>query len=1005
VSLRSTLGVNAKKARKDFFRKSETILFRRGYSVQYLYEEKSTLSYRRLLIWAGLALGCSSNAWSATPAITPTQPPSLTINVSAGEVKFPDGKVVKVAEAKLPVDGPEIRQFEVARDKQGQLPVAPDNYAPFFDSWDPWPGQPNPIGLTPKYDEAGTLILGGFFRYFREETLEVSSEDGSKKYQRDVDFVYNPAWGQIANKDGHLTGHIQAKAQAALPRLDLVEVGPDGTVSLKKGPTTYVCPMLPEADPGQVALAGIYVAQWRAKASPFYDGTSGPLKGTTEYAVTKNEIFPIHAVEPIPPIHPGRLKATYAKLNAGQPVKIAFMGASVSVGAEAPIWYNKKPYSEEDHSFRGRFIYGLRQRFPNAQITPIEAFKGATTVDYAMEQLPGVLAQKPDLVLVDFGGNDMGGPVGGPPRKPLADYEKSMESLIKQIRASGADVLVLAPAFVSPWLKNHMSERQPDYAKASIEAANKQGAASVDPVAEINQLSARGIPPWSQVHNWINHPGDLGHEIYAEVLLRCFPAESAKVSSQPASATSPDDGIVFGIAQPDAVKGGPWELGLQAFPPMEVIAKQPVPDRPVYGIYCWADEYVKYHDFIKQVGWTTTRLGGTMTDDAMKLCAQDDMEAFMCLSGQTGQGIPDALEGNRAKFDSDEAFINAYQKKLGLWLERWGPGGTFFKEHPDVPDHPVKLIEIFNEPNFFYLDLPKFIAPKDAAQMVEWNTKREKLYAQLLVASYKTIKSRWPDVKVIGFGAGGAAHADTHFIRSVHEDDPQVAHSYDILSTHPYGASSPPEAISVAPFGKWSTANSAQELRQTMQKYGTGDKPIWYSELNWEITHAEGGRYAEDLLHPSPFSHNTQAMQAAYLVRGYAWTLRLGVKRLTYMSIIDTDHCNSGLLNMDGTWRVSAHAVKTMIDVLPRPALRTAISDGDDSTYIYGFNPDYQKSDAHDVLMAWRVAGPKTVEIPWPDAQVDLVDMTGARKTFPVTGGKVKLRIGPCPIYLTPTNG
>ncbi len=929
----------------------------------------------------------------------------MNINISAGEVTFPGGKVAKVAAATLPVDGPDIHEFETTRDKQNQLPIAPDNYAAYFDLWNPWPGSANPIGLSPKYDEAGTLILGGLFRYFRDETLEVTSEDGSKKYRRDVDFVYNPDWGQIANKDGHLTGHILAKVQAGLPRLDLLEIGADGSVSIKKGTTSYVCPVLPEADPGHMALAGIYVAPWRAKRSPFYDGTSGPPKGTTEYAVTQHEIVPIHSVEPIAPIHPERLKATCAKLNAGQPVKIAFIGASVSVGAEANVWYSHPAYSAEDRTFRGRFIYGLRRRFPAAQITPIEAFQGATTVEYGLKQLPGVLAQKPDLILLDFGVNDLSGPVGGAPKLALPDYEKGMESLIEQARAGGAEVLVLAPGVIMPWLKNHAAQRQPEYAKAAIKAANKEGAAAADPFAEFNQLSARGIPPWSQIHNWINHPGDLGHQIYADVLLRFFPAEPGKATPPPASTSSasPDDGIVFGIAQPEAVKG-PWEIAPQTLPPLDQIAKQPAPDRPVYGLYCWADEYVKYHDFIRQIGWTTTRLGGPMTDDAMKLCAQDDMEVFECLAGQSAEGFPaDLPTGNRAKFDSDDAFIAAYQKVVTLWLQRWGPNGTFFQEHPDVPNHPVAHIEVWNEPNFFYLDQPNFTAAKDDAQRLEWDAKREKLYAKLLTATYKTIKSSWPEVQVLGFGAGGAAHADVHFIRSVHEDDRAVAHSYDILSTHPYDNSAPPEVNAVESFGKWSMANSADELRQVMQKFGTADKPIWYSELNWEITHAEGGKYAEDSLHPSPFSHNTQTMQAAYIVRGYAWTLRLGVKRLTYMSIVDTDHCNSGFMNEDGTWRVSAHAVKTMIDLMPRPALRSAVSDGDDSTYIYEFNPDYQKSDAHDVVMAWRVAGPKTVEIPWPDAQVDLVDMTGVRQTFPVTGGKIKLQIGPCPIYLVPT--
>ena len=679
------------------------------------------------------------------------------------------------------------------------------------------------------------------------------------------------------------------------------------------------------------------------------------------------------------------------------------MGASVSVGAEAPVWYQKKPYSSEDHSFRGRFIYGLRQRFSKADITPIEAFQGATTVEYGMQQLPGVLAQKPDLILVDFGVNDLSGPAGGPPNLALPDYEKNMELLVKQARAAGAEVLVIAPGVISPWLKNHAADRVPDYCKAAIEAANNQGAAAADPAADFRRLNARGIPYWSQIHNWINHPGDLGHEIYAENLLQFFPAGvPADAGAQAAPNAPVDDAIVFGISQPDAVKG-PWEAGPQTLPPLEKIVQEPAPDRPVYGIYCWADEYVSHHDFIKQVGWTTCRLGGDMTDAAMKLCAQDDMEVFECLSGQSGEGLPkDLPTGNRAKFDSDAAFVSAYQKKLALWLERWGPGGTFFKANPDVPNHPVLYMEIWNEPNFFYLDQPHWMAAANDAQRLEWDANRQKLYSQLLPAAYTTIKSRWPDVKVIGFGAGGAAHADVHFIECVHQDNPAVAHSYDILSTHPYDGSAPPEETAVAFFGKWSMANSAEELRQMMQKFGTADKPIWYSELNWEITQAEGGRYAADALHPAPESHNTQVMQAAYIVRGYAWTIRLGVKRLTYMSITDTDHCNSGLLNMDGTWRVSAHAVKTMIDLMPRPALRGAISDGDDSTYIYRFNPDFRTSGGKDVIMAWRVTGPKTVEIPWPDAQVELVDMTGARQTYPVTNGKVKLRIGPCPIYLVP---
>jgi hypothetical protein len=280
---------------------------------------------------------------------------------------------------------------------------------------------------------------------------------------------------------------------------------------------------------------------------------------------------------------------------------------------------------------------------------------------------------------------------------------------------------------------------------------------------------------------------------------------------------------------------------------------------------------------------------------------------------------------------------------------------------------------------------------------------RQKLYAKVLPAAYQAIKSKWPQVQVVGFAAGGAAHADTGFIAAVHADNPQVASSYDILSTHPYTNGAPLEEECIEPWGRYSSANSLQEIRDTMEKAGTGDRPIWYSELNWEVTPEEGGHYP-DLAKDQNGGHHrfSQAIQAAYLVRGYAWTLRLGVKRLTYMSLVDTDNCNSGMMNMDGTWRLSAHAVQTMIATMPRPALRDAQADGEDSTYIYGFAPDYRDPARQEVIMAWRTTGAKMADIAWPDSQVEVVDMLGARQVFPVTGGHLRIQIGPAPIYLVP---
>jgi lysophospholipase L1-like esterase len=965
----------------------------------------------------GVGIAVAGLVRGESPAITSTQPPSLTISVTAGDVMLPDGKSVHTAGGRLVLDGPDLKTFQAAGDKAGDLPASPANYAPFFDSWSPWPLQPRPLalGLSPRYDEMGTLILGGLFRSFREETVRVSSEDGAKNYQRDVDFKFNAEWGQIANLDGHLTGRIRAQGEAALPRLDLVEVGPDGQVKVKKGQTALVCPLLPSPDPDAVGLAGIYIAPWRARNNPFYDGRSVPA-GTSEYAITEHEIVPIQpGDEAVAPIHPERVARTLAKLRSGQPVKIAFMGASITVGAEATRWWAPDSYGPKGLTFRGRLIYGLRKRFPQAQIQVIEAFQGGTTVDYALQQLnQKVLPQKPDLVLVDFGANDMAGPVGGAPNKTVPAYQQGMTSLVHQIRAAGAEVLIILPEAVNPWLENHQFQRQPEYAKAATAVADQEGAAVADFCAAFVGQQARGIPFWSQFHNWINHPGNLGHEIYANLLLRFFPAEPAAggaatgASGPPAAIaaplgapSSPGD-IVFGITPP-SLPAGAWAPAPQKLPPLQDIVAQPAPDRPVYGLYCWADEYVRYHDFIRQVGWSSVRLGGPTSDAAIKLCADDDIQVMACLADCPQPALGAGIEtGNRSKFPTDDAFIAAYQRMLRRWVMRWGPGGAFFRENPTVPNRPVRHIEIWNEPDFFYLDLPAYVAPKDDAERRAWDEKRQKLYARLLPAAYQAIKAQSPEISVVGFAAGGASHADTGFINAVLADNPSVASSYDILSTHPYTNSGPPEEDKIESFGRFSMADSLAEIRAAMGKYGAANRPVWYTELNWQITPGEGGRYPVGASLFERHQHFSQVIQAAYLVRGYAWALRLGVKRLDYMSIVDTDKCNSGMLNQDGTWRISAHAIQTMIATMPRPALRGAISDGEDSTYIYRFAPDYLDAAKPDVVMAWCPTGPKMVEIPWPNPQVTVVDMVGARRDFPVANGKLRIQVAPCPLYLAP---
>lgn len=948
---------------------------------------------------------CATNqsalvAAESTVTVVPTDPPSLAVNIQAAAVTLPSGATVQVKAGHLPFDGPELRTFEVARDKQGKLPPLPDNYAPYFDAWEPWPGAPHPVGLSPKYDDQGVLILGGLYRAFREDTVEVTSEDGTQHYKDGVDFVFNPDWGQIANKDGKMKETITAKAKAGQSRIDLIQVGPDGVASIKKGATALSCPMIPSPDPGYSALAGIYIAPWTVARSPFYIGKTLP-KTASEYAVTEHDIFPIHADKPSQPIHPENIAKSLDKLRQGQPLTIAFMGDSITLGAEATNWYGPDPYGPSGKTYRGKFVYGLKTRFPGSEIKTVDAFKGATGIDYGLEQYTSTVAPaKPDLVVIGFGSNDAAGPVGGPPKIPIDKFTASLAQLVAQIKKDGADVILILPEPMLPWLKNGATQRLPAYREAMLDVAEKYGTAVADMNAESQNLANRGIPPWSQLHNWVNHPGDYVHGLFADVLLRFFPIAGATstTSSTGTAITQGAPSLTDGFLDQPKAAVGHWKVAPQALPPLEQIIQTPVDDRPVYGVYCWPDEYIRYHDMIQKVGWTSVRLGGPMSDDAMKLCAEDNIEVMACLAGSAQPALQGVTAGNRSKYDSDDAFIDAYQKLAAAYLERWGPRGTFFKEHPDVPNHPVLHVEIFNEPNFFYLDQPHWMPAKDEADRIATETRREKLYSRLLPAVYQTIKGKWPEVQVVGFGAGGASAGDMRFIQHVHEDNPSVAHSYDILSTHPYNGGAPPEETRIEKWGEYSMANSLAVIRKTMSQFGASDKPIWYSELNWEISAEEDGRYSSDAEHPVEIRSLTQTMQAAYLVRGYAWTVRLGVRRLDYMSLIDTDHCDSGMMNPDGTWRLSAKAIQTMIHVMPHPVLVGAISDGLDGNYIYRFAPT--PGSKEEVTMAWRSEDAKPVDIPWTSMQAQESDMLGSQRSITPQNGVLHLEIGPCPVYL-----
>ena len=167
--------------------------------------------------------------------------------------------------------------------------------------------------------------------------------------------------------------------------------------------------------------------------------------------------------------------------------------------------------------------------------------------------------------------------------------------------------------------------------------------------------------------------------------------------------------------------------------------------------------------------------------------------------------------------------------------------------------------------------------------------------------------------------------------------------------------------------------------------------PIWYTELGWFIRPDAGGFY--DACHDAL----DQVEHAAFNVQMYALGMRLGVERIETMYIMDTDKCNAGFVNRDGSFRVAAEATKVMISLMPDPRLVGALLDGEDNQYAYVFEA---QPGGEEVTMVFHANAPATITIPWNEPTAKVTDMVGHTAEVKAENGHLTLSAGPCPLYI-----
>jgi hypothetical protein len=141
-----------------------------------------------------------------------------------------------------------------------------------------------------------------------------------------------------------------------------------------------------------------------------------------------------------------------------------------------------------------------------------------------------------------------------------------------------------------------------------------------------------------------------------------------------------------------------------------------------------------------------------------------------------------------------------YARFLTALVERYGPRGSLWREHPEVRARPVRAWQIWNEPN-----LKGYWSQQPFARD----------YVRLLKTARQALRAADPGARAIlaGLPNGWAA------LRQIYRAGGRQA--FDAVAIHPYTAR--PSRV----------PRFVLEARKVMRRFGDRRKPIWVTEMSW----------------------------------------------------------------------------------------------------------------------------------------------------------------------------
>lgn len=202
----------------------------------------------------------------------------------------------------------------------------------------------------------------------------------------------------------------------------------------------------------------------------------------------------------------GGLPNFFDKLKSNDTVTIAYVGGSITVA----------------NGWRINTFEWLKTQYPNVHFIEINAAISGTGSDYAACRIqPDVTAHNPDLVFLEHRVNGGGG------------FEaQSVEGVIRQIWKHNplTDICFIHTVSLR-MIPTIQSGRTPEFGAVIETLANKYNIPSIDFGVEVARLEMAAelamksdLPVAGQI--WFSmdgvHPGEAGHDLYAEIFARSF---------------------------------------------------------------------------------------------------------------------------------------------------------------------------------------------------------------------------------------------------------------------------------------------------------------------------------------------------------------------------------------------------------------------------------------------------------------------------------------------------